>query len=107
MLDCFYRALLHNENLDYVARREKELLKDRYDRTKALVDEDLAYARQIEAALKCDPESNAYKLAKAFLEDAENKEAQKLEAVRRYEQIRQEAEETYLQRLNNKNAQEG
>lgn len=99
MLEGFYRALLYKENLEYVAKREREQLKERYERTKKMIDEDLACARQIAAALKCDPESMAYKMAKSFLEDAENKEAQKTEAERRREQIRQEAEEAYYRRL--------
>lgn len=107
MLDCFYRALLYNENLDGVARREKELLKSRFEKTKEMIDEDLVSARQIAAALKCEPNSNAYKLAKAFLEDAEDKEKQKADDLRRRERIRQEAEEAYMQSLAKKNTAGG
>lgn len=99
MRDSFYRALLCGENLNVVAAREKELLRYRSNIEQKMINGELAVASQVADALAGDHDSFSYKLAKAFLEDAGNKEKQKEEALRFREQIRQEAEELYMQRL--------
>ena len=96
MIEDYVTALATGEDLDTVRRRlyEKAKLYRRHLEQRA--DADLEEAKVIQAGLQQPKNSAAYRVALAFMEDAQDTENQKTEAQRVKEAEQRAVEREYL-----------